>query len=109
MRQYVYFCTTKASKLGTGHAERKHAENVAHELAGGEVVLSNRGQYVYFCTTKASKLGTGHAERKHAENVAHELAGGEVVLSNGGQVVYESVMPAAGRDVHACVEGDEHV
>ena len=46
LRQYLYFCASKASKLGMGCAYSRYLR-----------------QYLYFCTSKASKLGTCECER----------------------------------------------
>jgi hypothetical protein len=56
LRQYVYFCTSKASKLST-------------KILGSEPIrkpMKLRRQYVYFCTSKASKLSTSedHIKRE---------------------------------------------
>jgi hypothetical protein len=48
LRQYVYFCTSKASKLST--CGRWHL--------CGAAAKSVLRQYLYFCTSKASKLST---------------------------------------------------
>jgi hypothetical protein len=45
--QYLYFCTSKASKL---------AKAIALKSAKG--LPTRRSQYLYFCTSKASKLST---------------------------------------------------
>jgi hypothetical protein len=46
MRQYLYFCTSKASKLSTRGSS-----------SSSSLTLS-LSQYLYFCTSKASKLST---------------------------------------------------
>jgi len=52
--QYLFLCTSKASKLGTWNAKRRRPAR----------------QYLYFCAIKASNWG-GHLERKEAAPCAN--------------------------------------
>ncbi len=55
MRQYLYFCTSKASKVGTPEAEvLERSQAAVHSLQSLQLLR----QYSYFCTSKASKLST---------------------------------------------------
>jgi hypothetical protein len=46
--QYLYFCTSKASKLS----------NLTSLRISFHVVVRHAAPYLYFCTSKASKLST---------------------------------------------------
>ena len=58
LREYLYFCTNKASKLSTGRVLRVAAEDL--DAAAGHHVDLRRllRQYLYIFTSKASKLST---------------------------------------------------
>jgi hypothetical protein len=53
-RQYLYFCTSKASKLSTCEVVR--TGRILLEVA--PFLPEQLCQYLYFCTSKASKLST---------------------------------------------------
>ena len=58
-RQFLYFCTSKASKVRTWRACRAAASllRVPH-LRKGNLDVGAQRQYLYFCTSKASKVST---------------------------------------------------
>jgi hypothetical protein len=53
LRQYMYLCKSKSSKMGVPPSERVNRD-VHRRLACG----CAQRQYLYFCTSKASKLST---------------------------------------------------
>ncbi len=79
VRQYLYFCTSKASKLST---PASHSTHMPH--------ISAVHQYLYFCTSKASKLSTPASHSTHTCPTS-------ALLSSGG------VRVTGTPDSHACV------
>jgi hypothetical protein len=59
LRQYLYFCTSKASKASKVRTWR------AHLLDALELKLLELRQYLYFCTSKASKASKVRTLRAH--------------------------------------------
>ena len=53
LRQYMYLCKSKSSKMGVPPSERVNRD-VHRRLACG----CSQRQYLYFCTSKESKLST---------------------------------------------------
>ncbi len=80
VRQYLYFCTSKASKVSTPASHSTHT--CAH--------ISAVRQYLYFCTSKASKRSTPASHSTHTCPTS-------ALLSSGG------VRVTGTPDSHACV------
>ncbi len=60
LRQYLYFCTSKASKLSTASEQRAEAKDCFPQLR----------QYLYFYASKASKVSTASEQRAEANDRA---------------------------------------
>jgi ribosomal protein L24E len=65
LRQYLYFCTSKASKL----------TNAAYGARPDGAILPQLRQYLYFCTSKASKTEYLPCHRDVYQACSREMPG----------------------------------